>query len=209
MDETKRTESSYSQEPTEVATLGSPQEETRDESRGAQQAAPSSQPKPRTGMPETRQKTPMAASPMATSGEYSSLADFLEFLKRTKRVWLSVAGVIFGVTILVTGVSGLFDWATKKRERRHEQEIAAVTPESLIARCGQPSEDTTKEVYPVLMRTMIYRRRGEATMVFDFSRTAEEKSDWVFLSMKDESGAQSYDTPEAKIAAMSCLDSRK
>jgi hypothetical protein len=101
------------------------------------------------------------------------------------------------------------EWARNTRERRHEQAVASVTPDRLIARCGQPVEDLTKEVYPILMRTMIYPPKGNEKLVLAFSRTAEEKSDWVFLSMSDESGARSYDTPEAKIAALSCLDSKE
>jgi hypothetical protein len=46
-------------------------------------------------------------------------------------------------------------------------------------------------------------------LVISFSRTAEEKSDWVFLSMQNENGTATYDTPEAKIAALPCLDSNK
>jgi hypothetical protein len=79
----------------------------------------------------------------------------------------------------------------------------------LITRCGQPAEDVTKEVYPILMRTMNYQSKAEGKLVFAFSRTAEEKSDWVFLSMKDEIETKTYDTPEAKIAALPCLDSKK
>jgi hypothetical protein len=45
--------------------------------------------------------------------------------------------------------------------------------------------------------------------VVAFSRTAEEKSDWVFLSMKDEVQTRSYDTPDAKAAALPCLNSKK
>jgi len=56
---------------------------------------------------------------------------------------------------------------------------------------------------------MSYQPRENEKVVFQFSRTAEEKSDWVFLSMKDESGARSYDTPETKIVALPCLDSKK
>ena len=58
------------------------------------------------------------------------------------------------------------------------------------------------------MRTMTYRVSREETYIFDFSRTAEEQSDWVFLSMKDANG-RSYETAEEKVAAMSCLNSRK
>jgi len=60
-----------------------------------------------------------------------------------------------------------------------------------------------------LMRTISYHPRGGEKLVISFSRTAEEKSDWVFLSMQNEDGAASYDTPEAKIAALPCLDSKK
>ena len=63
-------------------------------------------------------------------------------------------------------------------------------------------------MYPILMRTMTYQVSRSETYTFDFSRTAEEKSDWVFLSMKDATG-KTYESPEEKIAAMSCLDSRK
>jgi len=111
--------------------------------------------------------------------------------------------------LAVTVMKGIAERARIARERRHEEAAATVTPENLIARCGPAAEDVTKEMYPMLMRTMSYQPRENEKMVFEFSRTAEEKSVWVFLSMKDESGARSYDTPEAKIAALPCLDSKK
>lgn len=95
------------------------------------------------------------------------------------------------------------------RERRYEQAIASLAPERLIARCGQPTADVTKEVFPILLRTMTYQRRGSPAFVLKFSRTAEEKSHWVFLAMQDESGAGSYDAPDAEISALPCLDSKK
>ena len=137
------------------------------------------------------------------------MAEFTEFLKRTRRVWLVVAGAIFGLLAVVTLVKRASEWARNAREKRHEQAVATVTPDRLIARCGQPAQDVTKDVYPILMRTMSYQPKGNEKLVFAFSRTAEEKSDWVFLSMKDEIGARSYDTPEAKIAVLPCLDSKE
>jgi len=79
----------------------------------------------------------------------------------------------------------------------------------LTARCGPPTEDVTKEMYPVVLRTMSYQRGENEKIVFEFSRTAEAKSDWFFVSMKDQSGTRSFETPEAKIAALPCLDSMK
>ena len=60
----------------------------------------------------------------------------------------------------------------------------------------------------ILVRTMSYQPERNQKIVLEFSRTAEEKSDWVFLSLKDESGARSYDTSETKVAALPCLDSK-
>lgn len=130
------------------------------------------------------------------------------FLKRTRRFWLSTAGVIFGLLVLVALMDHVVEWARNARARRHELAVATVTPDRLIARCGEAAHDITKQVFPILMRTMSYPR-GDRTLVLTFSRTAEEKSDWVFLSMNDENGPASYETPVAKIAALPCLDSAK
>jgi hypothetical protein len=56
---------------------------------------------------------------------------------------------------------------------------------------------------------MSYQERGQGKLVVAFSRTAEEKSDWVFLSMKDVAEPRSYDSPQTKVAALPCLDSKK
>lgn len=151
-------------------------------------------------------------SPVTVSGnsarDSSPVNDFIDFLKQTKRVWLMVVGATVGLILLVTLAQRGFEWFNKSRERKHEQAVASVTPEHLLARCGQPAEDTTRNLYPILMRTMTYRISREETYIFDFSRTAEEQSDWVFLSMKDANG-KSYETAEEKVAAMSCLNSGK
>ena len=163
----------------------------------------------------TRSGEPAKASrysPVTVSGsatrESSPGNDFVDFLKQTRRVWLMVVGAIVGLILLVTLAQRGFEWIGKKRERRHEQAVASATPEHLLARCGQPAEDTTRNLYPILMRTMIYQLSRNEAYTFEFSRTAEEQSDWVFLSMKDATG-KSYETAEEKVAAMSCLNSSK
>jgi hypothetical protein len=202
MDDTKQSEPVYSREPAKTTPIGiAPGATKTAETPATEKAAP---------LPEQTQEMPMTALPeMARTGGYRSLAQFAEFLKRTWREWLIVAGAFFGLMAVVTLVERASEWARNAREKRHEEAVATVTPERLIARCGQPAEDVTREVYPVLMRTMTYQPRENETFVFAFSRTAEENSAWVFLSMKDESGARSYDTPETKIAALPCLDSKK
>lgn len=146
--------------------------------------------------------------PGSATRESSPVNDFVDFLKQTKRVWLLVVGAIVGLILLVTLAQRGFEWISKSRERKHEQAVASVTPEHLLARCGQPAEDTTRNLYPILMRTMTYQISRSETYIFDFSRTAEEQSDWVFLSMKDATG-KNYETAEEKVSAMSCLNSRK
>lgn len=158
--------------------------------------------------PKHSRYSPVTVLPGSTSGESFSPAKFVGFLKRTKRVWLMAVGTIVGLIVLATVAERGYAWFSEKRERRQEHAVASVTPEHLRARCGQPLEDTTKSVYPILMRTMTYQMSRNETYIFDFSRTAEENSDWVFLSMKDSNG-RSYETAEEKVSAMSCLNSRK
>lgn len=212
MDETKPKEAGYSGERTETTGPNSLRGTTvAAESSGTEKTAASSksmQPAQKTALPETP-KTGKVFPETIGPGAPGTMADFAEFLKRTKRVWLLAVGAILGVMVVVTVVTRLSERARAAREKRQEQAVLDVTPERLIARCGPPAEDVTKEMYPIVLRTMSYQRGENEKIVFAFSRTAEEKSEWVFLSMKDQSGARSYDTTEAKIAALPCLDSKK
>lgn len=202
MAETIQKETVCSGEPTETATVESPPE--------AAKTADSSEKETAWQSSKQTLKTQMAALlEIARTHGYPSLTECVRFLKRTRRIWLIAAGAIFGLMAVVTLVERVSERLRNAREVRHERAVASATPDRLIARCGQPEEDVTKEVYPILMRTMSYQPTGNEKLVFVFSRTAEEKSDWVFLSMKDASGARSYDTPETKIAALPCLDSKK
>jgi hypothetical protein len=147
MEETKQRECVYSDERTEIATVGSPQEETK--------AAESAEPGRAAPAPEATQKTPMTVSPViARGGEHWQFANFLEYLKRTRRVWLILASATIGFMAVVTVVKGVSERARIAREKRHEEAAATVTPENMIARCGSPAEDVTKQMHPVLTRTM-------------------------------------------------------
>jgi hypothetical protein len=124
-------------------------------------------------------------------------------LKMTQQTWLIAATLLLGLmTLLIFGLTTGKNKASG--EARQERGVASLTPESLIAKCGTPADDVTKDLYPMIKRTMSYKSSGKGTLTFEFSRTAEEKSDWVFLSMSDENGA-TYSTPETQMAAMSCL----
>jgi hypothetical protein len=202
MDERKQTEPVYSSEPTRTTTVESPQ--------AARESADSS------GSPQTEQSSKQtqtmqtaALSEIPRKGELRSLAEFTQFLRRTWWMWLMVVVVILGLVADFTLAKSASEWARNAREKRHEYSVATVTPDALIARCGQPAQDVTREVFPILMRTMSYQPKGSEKLVASFSRTAEQQSDWVFLSIKDESGSGSYDTPEAKVAALPCLDLKK
>ena len=146
---------------------------------------------------------PVMKAPPTSGGE------FLEFLNRTKQIWLIAVVAIFGLMFLVTVSKRIAERARATREQRHEVATNSVTPDRLIARCGQPAEDVTKNLYPMMSRTISYASPRNGTIVFSFSRTAEENSEWLFLTMKSQNGKINYDTPETKIAAMPCLDSTK
>jgi len=200
MDEIKPKDTAYSGERAPVAPVSAPAEVSAPalpaENSGASHQAAQ--------MPGIADLLGVAKNKLPTS-----LAGIAAFLKRTKRVWLMTAGIVIGVAALVNLSARAAEWAKNARERRQLHAMATLTPESLFARCGAAAEDVTREVYPVVMRTVSYQPRGGEKLVMSFSRTAEEKSDWVFLSMQDGNGAANYDTPEAKIAALPCLDSKK
>lgn len=155
-----------------------------------------------------RAQTATAATLLETlqAGQLPSGAEFVEFFRQTKRVWLIAGALVIGLIAAVNVMARVAEWARNNRVKRQEEAVASVTPEHLIARCGKATEDITKEVFPVVLRTMTYQRGGEK-LVLAFSRTDEEKSNWVFLTMEDQK--KSYDTTEAKIAALPCIDSKK
>lgn len=142
------------------------------------------------------------AGPVAPT-EAKKTLKFRFTLKITQQTWLIAATVFLGVVTLL-----IFSRGTGRNkatgERRVERTVESLTPESLVAKCGPPAAETTKDLYPMIKRTMSYKSGGKGTLTLEFSRTAEEKSDWVFLSMSDENGA-TYGTPETQIAAMPCL----
>lgn len=123
--------------------------------------------------------------------------------KMTQQTWLIAATVLLALVALL-----IFGRGTAKNKAtavvREERGVASLTPESLVVKCGPPAEDATKDLYPMIKRTMSYKPSGKGIQTFEFSRTSQEKSDWLFLSMSDENGA-TYATPEAQMAAMPCL----
>jgi hypothetical protein len=124
-----------------------------------------------------------------------------------KRVLIAlgfIAGIV-GVRALIAAPG----WFKERRDNRQFIAVNNVTPERLIARCGPPVGDETRNLYPMIARDMSYKSPTRGTVTFKFSKTAEESSDWVFMSMQDSIGSTEYDLPSAKITALSCLDSRK
>jgi hypothetical protein len=200
MDDRKPKETAYSGERAPVAPVSAPAEVSKPvlpagNAGASQQAAQTSG---IAGLLET-----------AKNNLPTSLAGVSFFLRRTKRVWLMTAGIVIAAAALMNLSARAAEWVKNARERRQLHAMATLTPESLIVRCGPAAQDETKEVYPVLLRTLRYQPRGGETLVMSFSRTAEEKSDWVFLSMQNENGAAIDSTPEARIAALPCLESKK
>jgi hypothetical protein len=126
-------------------------------------------------------------------------------MKRNLLLAVALALVIIGVRLLILAPG----WFKQRRENRQFIAVNNLTPERLLARCGQPTADETKNLYPMIARDIRYPSVANSTVVLKFSKTAEQSSDWVFMSMQDASGGAEYETPMAKITALSCLDSSK
>lgn len=125
----------------------------------------------------------------------------------TERV-LIAGGMIVGIAA-TSYMIGMPQWMKQRQENRQWVVVNNLTPERLLARCGKPLNDETRDLYPVIARDIRYNSAPSGTVVLKFSRTAEEASDWVFMSMEDEASGRRYETPIEKISALSCLDSRK
>ncbi len=143
------------------------------------------------------------------------MQDILEYLKqfvarkdRLEKTARAGAAFLAGVLAVVLIVK-LIGWAKVARENRQWLAVNNLTPDRLIARCGQPVEDKTQNLSLIFRRDISYKARGKTTVVLAFSRTADEPNNWVFMSMTDPQGAMTYDTPISKISALPCLDSRK
>jgi len=126
-------------------------------------------------------------------------------MKRKLLIGVGLALAIVGFRLLIA-VPG---WLRQRRENRQFIAVNNLTPDRLLARCGQPLADETRNLYPMVARDLRYQSRSNSTVVLKFSKTAEESSDWVFMSMQEANSGAEYETPTAKIAALSCLDSAK
>jgi hypothetical protein len=115
-----------------------------------------------------------------------------------------VAGIV-GLRVLIAAPG----WLKQRRENRQFIAVNNLTPERLIARCGPPMLDATRNLYPIVARDLEYKAETGGTILFKFTKTAEESSDWVFMSMQDSNGGKEYESPLAKVSALSCLDSKK
>ncbi len=126
-------------------------------------------------------------------------------MKRNLLLAAGLALAMVGVRLLIAAP----EWLKQRRENRQFIAVNNLTPERLLARCGQPLADETRNLYPMVARDIRYPSEAHSTVVLKFSKTAEQSSDWVFISMQDSTGSTEYETPTAKIAALSCLDSSK
>lgn len=125
------------------------------------------------------------------------------------QILLYVAGAAFALLVLDFLVQ-IPRWMKEAHVRRVQRIVDTVTPGSVISRCGQPLEDVTNDLYPMISRRMTYNspiagQSRPGKVVLFFSRTSEENSDWIYSSMRDESGATSYNTPDEQMAALPCL----
>lgn len=124
------------------------------------------------------------------------------------------AAVLFFGIFALEFLAQIPRWRRETRARQVERAVNTITPDSLLTRCGQPLHDVTEDLYPMIARRITYNsalpaQTSPATVIFFFTRTAEEHSDWVYTSMKDGSGATVFTTPEEQATALPCLASTK
>src|SRR5467141_4088886 len=86
-----------------------------------------------------------------------------------KKKLLIAAGCIAGI-VSVRVLFAAPSWFKERRENRQFIAVNNLTPERLVARCGPPLEDQTKNLYPIITRDMNYKTDSRGTIVFKFSK---------------------------------------
>lgn len=170
-------------------------------------------------MTETELKTEPLSEPAETTevsqpaqprGAYNPISPAITKKKSFGQILLYVAAAFLGFLALDFLVQ-IPRWMNASHVRRVQRIVDTVTPASVITSCGQPLEDVTKDLYPMISRRMTFnsRKADSGKVVLFFSRTSEENSQWLYSSMHDETGTTSYNTPDEQMAALPCLASTK
>jgi hypothetical protein len=149
---------------------------------------------------------PLQPPPLEEPSGFAQFWKSVLALQVSQRTWLVVATVLVGMVMLL-----IFSLAPRRpvQNKPVDRTLESITPELVASRCGPPAEDTTKDLYPMISRTMSYKPTGVGSVVLEFTRTSEENSQWLFLSMKDGNGTIKYETPEMQFAALPCLVPKK
>jgi hypothetical protein len=149
---------------------------------------------------------PLQPSPVEEPSGFPQFRKSVLAMQVSQRTRLVVATVLVGMVILL-----IFSLAPRRtvQNKPAESTLESITPELVASRCGPPVEDTTKDLYPMISRTMSYKPTGLGSVVIEFTRTSEENSQWLFLSMKDGNGTIKYETSDMQFAALPCLAPKK
>jgi hypothetical protein len=96
---------------------------------------------------------PPPVSPLPISAEPSGIGQLWKSVLATQvsqRTWLVVATVFLGMVILL-----IFSFIPRRspQAKPTDHTLESITPELVTARCGQPAEDVTKDLYPMMTRT--------------------------------------------------------
>src|SRR5258707_13726473 len=90
-----------------------------------------------------------------------------------------IAGIV-GVRVLIVAPG----WFKEQRENRQFIAVNNLTPERLIARCGPPVGDETKNLYPIIARYIGYESDRRVILVLELTKTAEKSHDWELSSVR-------------------------
>ncbi|HYL63989.1 MAG TPA: hypothetical protein VE077_15330 [Candidatus Methylomirabilis sp.] len=194
--------------PTEIAEAPQPTE-----SANPPEANPTEQNEPSLPAPDLSAPTP-AAPRLTAATVTAAAANIVATVRKSPGKFLLYAAVVVFGLVALDFLAQIPRWRKETRVRQVQRAVNTVTPDSLLTRCGQPLNDVTEDLYPMIARKITYNsapsaQTGPQKVVLFFTRTAEEKSDWVYTSMKDETGVTSYSTPEEQAVALPCLASTK
>jgi hypothetical protein len=123
-----------------------------------------------------------------------------------------IAAIVLVVIVTALILVGIPQWLFEViRQGPAERTIYALTPDSVISRCGMPISDKA-ETHPGAQSTaMVFRemyyKAGTGTVALTFVRSDEgtKEGRWVLNAMNDPESHFRYGTAKSKLAALPCL----
>lgn len=125
------------------------------------------------------------------------------------KLMLQIAvGVFIGLAALLL-VRAIPGWVEESRESAATHVIHNLTTDDIIARCGKPLTDETKDAETIQFRTLSYEDRYGAKLFINLMGLAEPTAKFQIISMDDSTESLKGASDRERLDRLPCLSVAK